>query len=252
MAVPCCSRATSANNSIGFIVTEPPDLPSLSTLDLFAGVAMEGRRAIGASARVERVVKDALIFEQGDEADRVYAVTQGSIRIVQTGSDGGQAIIRFIAQGDMFGVVPLFTNHLAPADAIAAQPSQVISWSEADLLDLINLYPCIAVNIIRIIGSRLAEAQDRVREMATQRAEQRIAHTILRLISQAGHSADGWAAIDIPLRRKDIAEASGTTLHTASRTIAAWQKSGVLESHEQQLRIIDIPALERIAGDVDH
>lgn len=226
-------------------------LCDLSTLGLFAGVAAEGFDAISDAARVERVGKDALIFEQGGDADRAYAVAEGSIRIVQTGDDGGQAVIRFIAPGDVFGIAPLFTDHLFPADAIAAEPSLVLSWSEPDLLTLIDLYPCIAVNIIRIIGSRLAEVQDRVRELATQRAEQRIAHTILRLISQASHSAGDVTAIDIPLRRKDIAEASGTTLHTASRTIAGWQKSGLLESYEQQLSILDVPALGRIAGGAD-
>jgi len=58
-------------------------------------------------------------------------------------------------------------------------------------------------------------------------------------------------AIDIPLRRKDLAEVSGTTLHTASRTLAAWQKAGLLVSHEQRLVIHDLPAIGRISEDVD-
>lgn len=228
-----------------------PQLNYLSRIGLFAGVSPDGLEAVRAATRMDHVDKKDLIFEQGGEVTRAHALAEGSIRIVQTGGDGRQAIIRFIAPGELFGTVPLFTDHIFPADAIAAEPSLVLSWSEADLFALIDQYPRIAINVIRIIGARLAEVQDRVRELATQRAEQRIAHTLLRLASQAGHNADGVMAIDIPLRRKDLAEISGTTLHTASRTLAAWQKAGLLMSHEQRLTIHDLPMIDRIANDLE-
>lgn len=225
------------------------DLLQLSRLGLFAGVSSDGLAEVRDQARIDRFDKDALIFEQGAEARRAYALAQGSIRIVQTGSDGGQAIIRFISPGELFGTVPLFTHRRFPADAIAAEPSAVLSWSEADIFALIERYPRIGVNIIRIIGTRLAELQDRVRELATQRAEQRIAHTLLRLATQAGHDVQGELAIDIPLRRKDLAEISGTTLHTASRILSAWERAGLLTSHEQRLTLRDLPAIARLADE---
>lgn len=224
-----------------------PELPRLSRLALFAGVSQEGVEAAREAVRTERFAKHATVFRQGDKARRAYALDAGSIRIVQTGSDGGQAIVRFIAPGEMFGSVPLFTDRSFPADAIAAEPSLVLSWSEADLSLLIERHPRIAINIIRIIGSRLAEVQDRVRELATQRAEQRIAHTLLRLATQAGHDVRGDLTIDIPLRRKDLAEMSGTTLHTASRTVSAWEKAGLLTSHDHRLVLHDPSAIAGIA-----
>ncbi len=229
-----------------------PELSLLSGIELFVGVSPEGLDAVRASARIDAVDKEEIVFEQGGGAARAYALAEGSIRIVQTGSDGGQAIIRFITPGELFGTVPLFTNHRFPADAVATVPSQVLSWSEADLFALIDRYPRIGVNVIRIIGARLAEAQHRVRELSTQRAEQRIAHALLRLATQAGHDMHGAMAIDIPLRRKDLADVSGTTLHTASRTLAAWQKAGLLMSRDQRVTIRDLPAIARIADDLGH
>lgn len=226
-----------------------PDLLRPSELDLFTGMVPDGLASVRDCARIEHFDKGAVIFEQGGEVRRAYALAQGSIRIVQTGSDGGQAIIRFIAPGELFGTVPLFTDRVFPADAIAAETSLVASWSEADLFALMERQSRIAINIIRIIGARLAEVQDRVRELATQRAEQRIAHTLLRLATQAGHDVKGKLAIDIPLRRKDLAEISGTTLHTASRTLSAWEKVGLLASHDQRLTIHDLQAIAVIADD---
>lgn len=200
---------------------------------------------------MDRYDKDAVVFRQGDDPQRAYALGEGTVRIVQIGSDGGQAVVRFIAPGEMFGSLPLFTKRPLPADAIAAEPALVLSWSEADLTQLIEAHPRIAINIIRIVGARLAEVQDRVRELSTQRAEQRIAHALLRLASQAGQDVRGDLTIDLPLRRKDVAEISGTTLHTASRTLSAWERSGLLTSHDHRLVLRDISGIAKIAEGTD-
>ncbi|MBO9380878.1 cyclic nucleotide-binding domain-containing protein [Sphingomonas histidinilytica] len=68
--------------------------------------------------QVDRVASGSVVFEQGERASRAFALGSGSIRISQTGQEGGQAIVRFIAPGEMFGTVPLFTDcAVSPAKA---------------------------------------------------------------------------------------------------------------------------------------
>jgi len=221
----------------------------VGNLELFRSLSAPALDTVRAAMRVDRVAKDGVIFVQGDRADRACALGAGSIRITQTGSDGGQTIVRFIGPGETFGTVPLFTDHRLPADAIAAEESVVLSWSEEALRRLIALYPPIAMNAIEVLGARLGELQERVRELTTQRAGQRIARAVLRLAAQAGRETPGGRTIAFPLRRKDVAEFSGTTLHTASRTLAAWEKSGLLASRNGRLTIRDPGGLRRVAED---
>ncbi|MFV0476374.1 MAG: Crp/Fnr family transcriptional regulator [Parahaliea sp.] len=228
-----------------------PDPDFLTKLDLFADLEPEALTVICRVTRLIRLHRDERIFSQGELAKCAYALLEGGVRIVQTGADGGQSINRFIAPGEIFGVVPLFTDHRYPADAIALGPSLILCWHEQDLLILVERFPRIAINMIRIIGARLNLAQHRTHELATQRAGQRIAHTLLRLCEQMGSQVDNvTTAIDIPLRRKDLAEISGTTLHTASRTLSAWEKAGYLLSCEQRLLICNRTAIENIANEV--
>jgi CRP-like cAMP-binding protein len=93
----------------------------------------------------------------------------------------------------------------------------------------------------------MAQLQERIRELTTQRAEQRMARTLLRLAAQAGRDGPRGMAIDIPLRRKDLAEFAGTTLHTASRMLAAWEKAGWVAGDGQRLTICDRVAVHRLA-----
>ncbi len=163
-------------------------------------------------------------LQPGDDSVRARAIIEGSVRIAQSGSDGAQVVIRFIGPAEMFGTVALFTDKRYPADAITLAETLEASWSEEELSGLMAGYPQIAINVIRIIGKRLQEMQDRVRELATQRAERRVAHVVLRLARQAGHNTVDCMAIKFPLRPKDLADIAGTTLRTASRILTGWRK----------------------------
>jgi CRP-like cAMP-binding protein len=214
-----------------------PALAALEKTELFLGLTPDALEAVADLARVRRLAADTRIFGQGDGDVHAHVVLEGGVRILQTGSDGAQAVMRFVGPGATFGTVALFTGGRYPADAVTLEDTVEASWSGAELRALIIGYPQIAMNIIRIIGGRLQEAQDRMRELATQRVEQRVAHAVLRLVHQAGHGTIDGTAIAFPLRRKDVADISGTTLYTVSRILAAWEKAGLLTSDNQQLTI---------------
>ena len=105
----------------------------------------------------------------------------------------------------------------------------------------------IGINLIKVMGTRLREAQDRLRELATQGAERRIANTLLRLAAQSGKTDGDGMKIDFPVRRKDMAEICGATLHTVSRTLKSWERLGMVRTDRQCLTIRNIDEIRRRA-----
>lgn len=220
---------------------------TVASMELFQELPPSALEKVAAAGLLRRLPKDMRIFSQGDDGVRAHVVIEGGVRISQTGRDGAEVVVRFIGPGEMFGTVSLFTDGRYPADAVAVLETVEASWSEPELLALIDSHAQIGVNVIRIIGKRLQEAQERVRELATQRAEQRVAHALLRLAHQAGRGTIDGTAIEFPLRRKDVADIAGTTLHTASRILNAWEKAGFLATHAQRLTIRQSSEILRIA-----
>jgi CRP-like cAMP-binding protein len=53
--------------------------------------------------------------------------------------------------------------------------------------------------------------------------------------------------IPFPLRRKDVADVAGTTLHTASRVLTGWEKAGLLASRRRRVTVLSPSDLLRIA-----
>ncbi len=216
-------------------------------IGLLAGLPPAAVREAVAAARLRRLPRDGRIFDQGESASRAHALLSGCVRISQSGSDGEEILIRLIGPGDIFGCVPAATDGLYPADATALVDSVEISWAPGDLLALMRRHPGIAINMVAVVGKRLGEAQERLRELATQSAERRVARTLLRLIDQAGRRTDEGVLIGFPLRRKDIADIAGTTLHTVSRLLADWERQRLLATRKQELVIASPDDLRRIA-----
>lgn len=227
-----------------------PVADTLGTVELFRGLSATALEEVAELARFRRLPKDIRIFEQGQTAERAHALIEGSVRIFQSGSDGAQVVIRFIGPGETFGTVALFTDHQYPAEARTLTAVLEVSWTEGQLLQLMGHHPSIGMNVIRIIGKRLQEVQERFRELSTQRAEQRVAHALLRLARQAGNRSVDGTAIEFPLRRKDLAQIAGTTLYTASRILTSWEKVGLLVSDHQRLTLRNPTELLRIAQDL--
>jgi len=228
-------------------INDAQQAAAIAALELFDGLPPAALDHVIARARIQMLARGARVFDQGEPVERAHLLLSGAVRIAQTGADGGEIVIRFIGPGEVFGSVAIFTDHYYPADGVAMIDSIEASWAHADLLHLIERYPRIAVNLVTIIGRRLAELQNRVREMATQHVECRIANTLLRLGRQAGRTGPAGTAITFPLRRKDIADIAGTTLHTVSRTLTDWRRKGWIADDKRGLVLLSPGVIEQIA-----
>lgn len=220
----------------------------LADTELFAGLRPEALVEVAAGGRVQQLGKGAVLFTQGGPADRCHALLEGRIRIAQSGTGGGQLIVRFVGPGQTFGTVALFTNRRYPAEAVVLTDSVVISWPHQDILELIRRHPQIALNLVGIVGARLREVQERLREVATERVDRRIANALLRL-ADPGRAGGEGAVIEFPLTRRDVAEMCGATLHTVSRVLTAWEKAGYIATHRRRLTIHRPETLRRLAGE---
>ena len=86
--------------------------------------------------------------------------------------------------------------------------------------ELLANYPRIAIGITRSLGRHITDVHARIAELATEEVEQRVAHAVLRLARSAGTPVEGGLRIDFPITRQDLAEMTGTTLHSVSRIVS--------------------------------
>jgi CRP/FNR family transcriptional regulator, nitrogen oxide reductase regulator len=204
---------------------------------LFAGFSAADLETILGGARSLRFAKNTAVFQQGEEAHSFFVLLHGHVRASKTTPAGEQIVVRYIGAGETFGVAKAIGLQRYPATATAVDDSIVLAWPSGGWPRLVEKFPALASNTLQVVGARLQETHSRVIEMSTQQVEQRIAHALLRLVKQSGRKVEHGLEIDFPISRQDIAQMTGTTLHTVSRTLRAWETKGLVESSRQKIVI---------------
>ncbi len=226
------------------------NIQSLQGVSLFQGVSLTALTQIAERAHLRQLQRDEFFFQQGDAAAALYVLTQGQVRLTQLSPEGTQILLRFIHPREMFGAIAALGETVYPVSAQALQDCIALGWDSETFTQLMETYPPIAVNALRQLVQRLQELQQRNLELATERVERRIAHALLRLARASGRRVEGGVLIDLPLSRQDLAEMTGTTLYTVSRTLSAWQQQGLVEIGRERVLIRSPHGLVSIAEDL--
>lgn len=215
------------------------DRSLVADLPIFSGLAPADLDDLLRDAQSIRYPKGVPVFTQDEEAHSFFVLLHGNLRVLKVTPDGQQVVVRFVSAGEVFGVAAAIGRTTYPATASAVVDSIALVWPSAIWPRLVARHPSLAVNILQMVGNRLQDAHTRVVELATEEVERRVAHALLRLAKQSGRKVEAGIQIDFPISRQDVAEMTGTTLHTVSRILSAWEDRGLVEGGRQRIVIRD-------------
>jgi len=192
-----------------------------------------------ADLAIERsFVPNEFIFWDGDAPDWFYIVAEGKVKVLKHSSLGKEFIIAFFGLGEMFGEVAVFENKPYPASAQAVAETKVVGVKRDDLLSFLANRPQVALRIINVLAGRLREAQGRLKDLAGERVEQRLASVLLMLSAKLGPT--------LSFTRQEIADMVGTTTETTIRVMSHLKDRGIIRSvrgkviilNEEKLRLL--------------
>jgi CRP-like cAMP-binding protein len=213
------------------------DRSVVADLPMFAGLEANKLDEILKQAQSVRYPKGTNVFDQDAVAESFFVLLHGHLRVTKLTPNGQQVVVRFVAPGEIFGIAKAIGRTTYPGTATAVVDSVALVWPSSAWPRLVERNPALAANALQTVGSRLQEAHTRVVEMSTEQVERRVAHALLRLAKQAGRRVEEGVQIDFPISRQDVAEMTGTTLHTVSRIISAWEDQGWVEGGRQKIVI---------------
>ncbi len=217
-------------------------------LPIFCAMGDDELDAVMADAKAQHIPKGTAVFQQGEIAKSFFVLLHGRLKVVKVTPHGQQVLIRFINPGDIYGFTKALGREDYPATASAVVDSVTLLWP-ADEWDVFTAAPSLAPKVVQMMGARLQEAYTRVKELSTEEVAHRVAHTLLRLVYQSGRKTEEGVLIDFPITQQDLAQASGTTLHSVSRILSAWENAGLVTVGRRQIVVCDVPGLTHLAED---
>jgi CRP/FNR family transcriptional regulator, nitrogen oxide reductase regulator len=222
----------------------------LTKASFFKGLDNKALAAVLAAGQRRHLSRGSYFFHQGEPATTFYVLLEGRVRLTQISPEGHQVILHLAAPGDGIGIIVALSQMTYPVAAEVVEDATAVAWDAATTNQLLEKYPRLALNGMRMVATRFRELQERYRELATERVERRVARALLRLTRQMGKRIDEGVLIDMILSRQDLAEMTGTTLYTVSRILSSWEQQGIVESGRERVVVRSPHSLVAIAEDL--
>jgi CRP-like cAMP-binding protein len=172
--------------------------------------------------------RNAEIYVEGEPAEYLYKVIEGTVRTSKVLADGRRQVGGFYLPGDVLGL-ETGDEHAFSAEAIT--DAKVLVIKRSALIALAERDHEVARQLWTLTSRELRRVQDHIL-LLIQTAQERVAAFLLEMAERI----PGGNAVDLPMSRQDIADYLGLTIETVSRTL----------SHLEDVSTIELPSSRRI------
>jgi CRP/FNR family transcriptional activator FtrB len=201
----------------------PFDLDQICQLALFAGLAPETLLDLTKGAFLQMFSAGTMLFEQGDLADFLHVVMDGSVALLGFTAPGRQSTIEVIEPVEMFMPEAVLTATPYLVSAKVLKPARVLML-QADAVrrharDDRAFAEAASLSLSRQYSALVRQAKD----VKLRTATQRLGCYLLALDAKSG----GARRVRLPYEKRVIADLLGMTAESLSRAFGELRKFGV-------------------------
>lgn len=193
--------------------------------------AVAGLASIGAP--LTRPAGTVLQIE-GDQADAMYIVIEGRVKISRIASNGREQVLNIIAGGGHFNTAPMFDRGPCPANAEALTDVTLLALPREPLRRVVEQHPPLALALLGEFAGRLRHLVNLVDELSLHTVQGRLAGLLL---AQAEAAQRGAAAA--PLTQAEIAARLGTVREMVGRSLKSFEAQGLIRLDRGVIILLD-------------
>jgi len=189
------------------------------------------------------------IIDRQSDSREVFFVVSGRVRIAIYSIQGREITLDDLMPGDHFGELAAIDSEPRSASVMAVTPCMLASLSADRFLKLCADQPDVALRLMRWLSHIVRQATDRIMDLSTLAANNRVHAEILRQAKLNMVDDDRAEISPIPVH-SDIASRVSTTRETVARVMNDLARDGIVERQKKVLVVHNVETLEDMVEDV--
>jgi CRP/FNR family cyclic AMP-dependent transcriptional regulator len=214
----------------------------LRKVPLFAGISEPQLDELTSGARLMTFRKGARVFEEGTPADCCYVLTSGKARVVLSGSNGAEILLRILTPPALVGEIALLDNSTRSASLVAAEACHLVRIP-APALEALRKDPAFERRLVAGLVSIVRASDDRVRVISSFPTLKRVAWCLGR-IARHGGRRDGSTIVIARPHQNELAEMAGCSRETVNRALHVLKRKKYLTWDDHEMRL-DVDGMQR-------
>jgi CRP-like cAMP-binding protein len=229
--------------------------PNAEPHDTFGGIPLlkilsgQDRQRVLRELTESRYGKGDVIFREGDPTEYFHIVKEGTVKCVKSTADGKECTIKMLMPGDLFCCdAAAFDGASHPGTAQPMGNVSILRMRKKNYFDMLRRSPEAALEVIKYLGTRLHEAQEKAKVLALDRADQRLAALLVDMAARNGTRDPQGLRLGMRLTRQDMANMVGTTTETVIRIMGRFKRNQLVSGTANRLVIRDLARLKALAS----
>jgi CRP-like cAMP-binding protein/CheY-like chemotaxis protein len=215
-------------------------LDKLSTL-IAKNEGLNELKRIIQERKARQIKKNQVIYYDGDKGTGIYLVISGKVKTIRLAEDGRELMTGIIGSDEYLGVNALLSNEPYTDTATALEDSVVCLIPKDQLEQLLNLYPEVAREFIKLLANDIRDKEEQLMQLAYHSVRKRMAEAMVRLYQQDAANKEGFK-----VSREDLAAMAGMATETVSRTLSDFKDEGLIEKKGSLITILQPEKLAKM------
>jgi CRP/FNR family transcriptional regulator len=222
---------------------------ALSRVPYLASLPATELRRLAGRCAVRRLGPGEAVFEEGEPCRGLLIVADGRVEVRQISLRGREQVFHTEGAGATLGEGPLFDGGGYIASAVALVPTRVLFLPRAEVLQLCQRRPAVALAMLKTLARRVRQFAGIVSDLAFRPVAERLAR---HLEAAVAGPIDPGTGIELTLTQAQLAARLGTVRELVTRAFSQLEARGVISRERSRVTIRDPGRLAALArGDED-
>jgi len=211
-------------------------LSHLRKLEMFSTLTDDELNTVEPKVKLRNYPKNKLILDESDTNRYMYAVIKGEVKAYRVSEDGRETLLAIRSEGKSFGELSMIDGKTASAAVAATEDSLVAVISRDDFNELVYSHRKITTKLLEILCAQVRDALRMQELMSQKNASERVRMLLHALAEDRGDTTDKGVTIGLKLTHQRIADMTGLTRESVTRTLDKWKKSNlIMVDHGKQI-----------------
>lgn len=172
--------------------------------------------------------KGQVIYDQDQPSTSIFLVIDGKVKVCRQAEDGRQVVVDLYQKDEFFGESAFLSSISRDEQAIALESTKVMTWTTAEIEEILLRRPRLAIALLQILVGRSIEFGHRIQSFSVDNISRRLARSLIRFSERLGKNGEDGAVQMMPFTHELLSQYVGTSREIVTHYMNEFRRQGYL------------------------
>jgi CRP/FNR family cyclic AMP-dependent transcriptional regulator len=172
--------------------------------------------------------KGQIIYSQDQPSTTLYLVIDGKVKVSRVADDGHQVVVDIYQADEFFGESAFLNLPHRCEQATALENSKLMTWTTAEIEDIVTKRPRLAVALLQILVQRTVDFTHRIESFSLDNIARRLARSLIRFSERLGVQEQDGSVRMAPFTHELLSQYVGTSREIVTHYMNQFRRQGYL------------------------